>query len=140
MLGPSEIRSYQLHLIERAVEGIRCLFRPTILTLFVCFPPQVAAPDTVRKSIGPALTETDPSRRGDIETESGIHTCPAVALGTLTDCFGNLNQRVTHNPAFSAGKLARGQHNGAARWGAVMFEFLEFFARGGMTRAGLGPA
>jgi hypothetical protein len=49
--------------------------------------------------------------------------------------LGNLNQPVTHNLAFSAGKLARGQHNGAA-----MFEFLEFFARVGMTRAGLGPA
>jgi hypothetical protein len=39
--------------------------------------------------------DVHPSRRDDIETESGFHTRPAVSLGTLTDCFGNVNQRVT---------------------------------------------
>jgi transglutaminase-like putative cysteine protease len=39
--------------------------------------------------------DVHPSRRDDIEIESGFHTRPAVSLGTLTDCFGNVNQRVT---------------------------------------------
>src|SRR5277367_4460751 len=158
MLGPPEIRSYQLHLIQEkelapssllgAVSAIRFFYNVTLQrdwrlasnrscttpsgrwrgyeTPFSAYDPDAlllpsaarsAAPDTARKSMGRARTETDPSRRGDIETESGFRTCPAVALGTLTDCFGNLNQHVTYNLAFSAGKLARGQHNGAARRG-----------------------
>jgi transglutaminase-like putative cysteine protease len=35
------------------------------------------------------------SRREDIETESGFHTRPSLALRTMTDVFGNVTQRVT---------------------------------------------
>src|SRR5271170_8022046 len=109
MLGPPEIRSYQLHLIQErelapssllgAVSAIRFFYNVTLQrdwrlasnrscttpsarwrgyeTSLSAYDPDAlrllsaarsVAPDTARKTIGRALTETDPSRMGDIET------------------------------------------------------------------------
>ena len=94
----------------------RRLFPPTILTLFVCFPPR-------RTRLENLSDEHLLKRPRDIETESGFRTWSRRCPGPPTDCFGNLNQRVTHNLSFSAGKLARGQHNGAARRGRPRLSF-----------------
>ena len=49
--------------------------------------------------------DVHPSRRADIETESGFQARPATSVECFTDCFGNLKQRITADAGVLALKL-----------------------------------